>query len=148
LIGYRSEFLTQTRGTGIMYKNFHSYGPYTGEVEHRRNGAIISMTDGETMRYALHNLQDRGTLFVGPGERVYEGQIIGEANNEQPVIVNPSKNKKLSNVRASGSDDALDLEPPREMTLEKAIEFINPDERVELTPEAIRLRKAELKQDI
>ena len=148
LIGYRSEFLTETRGTGIMYKNFHSYRPYSGELEHRRQGAIISMEEGKTMRYALHNLQDRGALFVGPGERVYPGQIIGVASKEQPLIVNPLKNKKLSNVRSSGSDDALDLEPPREMTLEKAIEFINPDERVEITPESVRIRKADLKQDI
>ncbi|MFB6351917.1 MAG: translational GTPase TypA, partial [Bradymonadaceae bacterium] len=148
LIGYRSEFLTETRGTGIMYKNFHSYRPYSGDLEHRRNGAIISMTEGETMRYSLHSIQDRGKLFVGAGERVYPGQIIGVASKEHPLIVNPTKNKDLSNVRSSGSDEALDLEPPREMTLEKAIEFINPDERVEITPESIRIRKADLDQDI
>jgi GTP-binding protein len=148
LIGYRSDFLTQTRGTGVMYKNFHSYRPYQGELEHRRNGAIIAMEECTTMRYALHNLQERGRLFVGPGEEVYGGQIIGFTNKEQPLVVNPSKNKKLSNVRSSGSDEALDLEPPLEMTLEKAIEFINPDERVEVSPESIRIRKADLNQNI
>ena len=144
LIGYRSEFLTQTRGTGVMYKNFHSYGEYKGPMEHRRNGAMIAMDKGTTMRYALHNLQERGELFVGPGEDVYGGQIIGVCNKEQPLVVNPCKNKKLSNVRSSGSDESLDLVPPVDMTLEKAIEFIDQDERVEITPNSIRIRKAEL----
>jgi GTP-binding protein len=144
LIGYRSDFLTLTRGTGVMYKNFHSYQSYRGPLEHRRNGAMIVKDEGVTMRYALYNLQERGDLFVEPGEEVYGGQIIGVCNKAQPLVVNPSKNKKLSNVRSSGADEALDLVPPIEMTLEKAIDFIDQDERVEITPESIRIRKAEL----
>ncbi|MGM0555788.1 MAG: translational GTPase TypA [Myxococcota bacterium] len=144
LIGYRSQFLTDTRGTGVMYTNFHDYGPYRGDIEHSRNGALVAMEEGETTTYSLYNLQERGELFVGPGERVYGGQVIGENSRDAELVVNPCKTKKLTNVRASGSDDALVLTPPRRLSLEKAIEFIEPDELVEITPDAIRVRKQQL----
>ncbi len=144
LFGYRSEFLTDTRGTGIMHSNFLAYEDYRGDLENDRNGVLIVKDQGETTAYALHNLQERGEMFVGPGEEVYGGQIIGLHSRDNDLVVNPCKGKKLTNVRASGSDDSLILSPPIEMTLEKAIEFINPDEYVEITPTAVRLRKAEL----
>lgn len=144
LIGYRSQFLTDTRGTGVMYTNFHDYGPYRGDLDHSRNGALVAMEEGETTTYSLHNLQERGALFVGPGERVYGGQVIGENSRDAELVVNPCKTKKLTNVRASGSDDALVLTPPKRLSLEKAIEFIEPDELVEITPDAIRVRKQQL----
>ncbi|MFW6058390.1 MAG: translational GTPase TypA, partial [Persicimonas sp.] len=141
LIGYRSEFLTDTRGTGVMHTNFDSYAPYRGDLERHRNGALVAKDKGETTTYSLHNLQERGTLFVGPGERVYGGQVIGENSREAELVVNPCKAKKLTNVRAAGSDDALILTPPRRLSLEKAIEFIDRDEYVEITPDSIRVRK-------
>lgn len=144
LIGYRSQFLTDTRGTGVMYTNFHDYGPYRGDLDHHRNGALVALEEGETTTYALNNLQERGVLFVGPGVRVYGGQVIGENSRDAELVVNPCKTKKLTNVRASGSDDALVLTPPRRLSLEKAIEFIEPDEYVEITPDAIRVRKQRL----
>ncbi len=144
LFGYRSEFLTDTRGTGIMHSNFLGYEAYRGDLQNDRNGVLIVKDQGETTAYALHNLQQRGELFVGPGEEVYGGQIIGLNSRDNDLVVNPCKGKKLTNVRASGSDDSLILSPPIEMTLEKAIEFINPDEYVEITPSAVRLRKSEL----
>jgi GTP-binding protein len=144
LLGYRSEFLTDTRGTGVMYSNFHGYEPHRGEIPGRRNGALIVLEKGDTRTYALHNLQERGKLFVGPGVDVYGGQIIGEHARENDLVVNPCKRKQLTNVRASGSDASLILTPPVEHTLESAIEFIADDEYVELTPTSIRLRKAEL----
>ncbi len=148
LIGYQSDFLTDTRGTGVMHKNFHDYGPYRGEIEKHRGGAMIAKDKGVTTRYSLHSLEERGDLFVGPGEEVYGGQIIGVCNREYPLVVNPCEQKQLTNFRAAGSDDALDLSPAVEMTLERAIEFIGPDERVEITPESIRLRKVELEHNI
>ncbi len=144
LFGYRSEFLTDTRGTGIMHSKFASYAPYRGDLENDRNGVLVVKDAGVTTTYALHNLQERGELFVGPGEEVYGGQIIGLHQRDNDLVVNPCKGKKLTNVRASGSDDSLILSPPREMTLERAIEFIEGDEFVEITPESVRLRKEEL----
>ncbi|MEC9396186.1 MAG: translational GTPase TypA [Myxococcota bacterium] len=144
LLGYRSEFLTDTRGTGIMHTNFHSYQPFRGELPHKRNGALIVLEKGETTTYSLHNLQERGRLFVGPASQVYGGQIIGEHARDNDLVVNPCKKKALTNVRASGSDNALVLTPPEELSLERAIEFIQEDEIVEITPESIRLRKREL----
>ncbi len=144
LFGYRSEFLTDTRGTGIMHSRFCGYEPYKGDLDDERNGVLVVKDKGVTTTYALHNLQERGELFVGPGEEVYGGQIIGLNSRDNDLVVNPCKGKKLSNVRASGSDDALILSPPKEMTLEKAIEFIEGDEYVEITPESVRLRKKEL----
>ncbi len=142
LLGYRSEFLTDTRGTGVMYSNFDGYQEHRGDLPFSRNGALIVLEKGITTTYALNNLQERGILFVGPGEEVYPGQIIGEHARENDLVVNPCKKKQLTNIRAAGSDDALILTPPREFTLEQAIEFIESDEYVEITPDSIRLRKA------
>ena len=144
MFGYRSEFLTDTRGTGILHTRFSGYEPFRGGLERERNGVLIVKDQGETTRYALHNLQERGDLFVGPGEEVYGGQIIGLNSRETDLVVNPCKGKKLTNVRASGSDDSLILTPPTEMTLEKAIQFIEGDEYVEITPDSVRMRKKEL----
>jgi GTP-binding protein len=141
LIGYRTEFLTDTRGTGIMHTNFHSYAPYRGEIDRYRGGPLVVLEKGETTAYSLFNLQERGELFVGPGESVYHGQVIGENSRDNELVVNPNKGKKLSNVRSSGADEALVLTPPRRLSLEKAIEFIAPDEYVEITPKAVRVRK-------
>ena len=144
LLGYRSEFLTDTRGTGTMYSNFHSYQEYRGELPYQRNGAMIVLEPGTTTPYALDNLQERGRLFIGPGEEVYPGQVIGEHARDNDLVVNPCKKKQLTNMRASGSDDAIMLTPPVVMSLERAIEFIQDDEYIELTPTSLRLRKAEL----
>lgn len=144
LLGYRSEFLTDTRGTGTMYTNFHAYGAYRGDMAKKRNGALIVLENGDTTTYSLFNLQERGRLFVGPGQSVYGGQIVGEHARENDLVVNPCKRKQLTNVRAAGSDSAMLLTPPVQFSLERAIEFIGEDEYIELTPESIRLRKAEL----
>ncbi len=141
LIGYYGEFLTDTRGTGIMNRMFHSYAPYKGAIAARRNGVLISMEQGASVAYALWNLEERGPLMIGPGEKVYCGMIIGEHARGQDLDVNPLKAKQLSNVRASGKDDAIQLTPPMQLTLEKAIAYIGDDELVEVTPESIRLRK-------
>ena len=141
LIGFRTEFLTDTRGTGIMNHIFHEYAPEKGPISGRANGVLIAMEPCETVAYALFNLQDRGALFVGPGVKVYEGMIIGEHNRENDLVVNPGKEKKLTNMRASGSDEAIRLTPPRVLSLEQALEFIEDDELVEITPTSIRMRK-------
>ncbi len=147
LIGFRSEFLTDTRGTGVMNHTFHGYGPYKGPIPGRKNGVLISIDAGETVAYALFNLQERGTLFVGPGADVYTGMIIGQHAKENDLVVNPCKGKKLTNIRASGSDEAIRLTPARVLTLEQALEFIDNDELVEVTPKAIRLRKRVLDEN-
>ncbi len=141
LIGFRTEFLTDTRGTGVMNHTFHDYAPYKGPISGRKNGVLIAMEAGETVAYALFGLQDRGILFVGPGVDVYEGMIIGQHAKENDLVVNACKGKKLTNVRASGSDEAVRLVPPRILSLEQALEYINDDELVEITPKSIRLRK-------
>ncbi|GAJ30192.1 translational GTPase TypA [Acidomonas methanolica] len=141
LIGYHGEFLTDTRGTGIMNRLFSGYGPYAGVIEGRRNGSLISSEDGATTQYALFSLQDRGTLFVDAGEKVYIGMIIGEHSRENDLEVNPIREKKLTNIRAAGKDEALLLTPPRKMSLEQAIAYIEDDELVEVTPSAVRIRK-------
>ena len=141
LIGYHGEFLTDTRGTGIMNRMFAGYGPWKGPMEGRRNGSLISTEPGEAVHYALFYIQERGTLFVDPGDKVYEGLILGEHSRGSDLDVNPIKEKKLTNVRASGKDDAMLLIPPRRMSLEQAIAYIEEDELVEITPSAIRLRK-------
>ncbi len=144
LIGYHGEFLTDTRGSGIMNRLFLGYGPWKGPIEGRRNGSLISTEPGEAIHYALFYIQERGTLFVNPGDKVYEGLILGEHSRESDLDVNPIKEKKLTNVRASGKDDAMLLIPPRRMSLEQAIAYIEEDELVEVTPGAIRLRKRHL----
>ena len=141
LIGYHGEFLTDTRGTGIMNRMFAGYGPWKGAIEGRRNGSLISTEPGVAIHYALFYIQERGTLFVDPGDKVYEGLILGEHSRGSDLDVNPIKEKKLTNVRASGKDDAMLLIPPRRMSLEQAIAYIEDDELVEVTPSAIRLRK-------
>jgi len=141
LIGYRSNFITNTKGEGIMIRSFDSYGPYAGSIRGRKNGVLVSMEDGKTMAYSLFNLSDRGTMIVGPSKDVYKGMIIGIHNRDNDLNVNPCKNKQLTNTRASGSDEALTLINPKTFTLEEALEFIEPDEYVEITPEDIRLRK-------
>ena len=141
LIGFRTEFLTETRGTGVMNHTFHEYGPYKGPITGRKNGVLISIDAGESIAYSLFNLQDRGILFIGPGVDVYEGMIIGQHAKENDLVVNCCKGKKLTNVRASGSDDAIRLTPPTILSLEQALEYIDDDELVEVTPQSIRLRK-------
>jgi GTP-binding protein len=144
LIGYHGEFLTDTRGTGIMNRLFAGYGPWKGAIERRRNGSLISTENGEAIHYALFYLQERGTLFVDPGMKVYVGMILGEHSRGSDLEVNPIKEKKLTNIRAAGKDDAMLLIPPRKMSLEQAIAYIEDDELVEVTPGAIRLRKRHL----
>lgn len=141
LLGYRSEFINDTRGEGIMVRSFHCYGEYVGEIPSRINGVLIAMEAGTTMAYSLFNLSDRGRLFVGPSIEVYEGMIIGLNNRSEDMTVNPCKNKKLTNTRSSGADEALKLIKPKTFSLEEALEFIEEDEWVEVTPAAIRLRK-------
>jgi GTP-binding protein len=144
LIGYHGEFLTDTRGTGVMNRLFAGYRDWAGPIEGRRNGSLISNADGEAVQYALFYLQERGALFVSPGEKVYIGLILGEHSRDNDLDVNPIKEKKLTNIRAAGKDEALLLTPPRRMGLEQAIAYIEDDELVEVTPGAVRLRKRHL----
>jgi GTP-binding protein len=144
LTGYRSEFLTDTRGEGVLHRQFARYGAWAGPIEARRTGAMVSMSEGTATGYALFNLQDRGRLFLSPGEPVYDGMIVGEHARENDLEVNTTRGKKLTNMRAAGSDENILLEPPREVTLEFGLEFIREDELVEVTPAAIRLRKRAL----
>ena len=148
LIGFRSEFLTITSGTGIMTSSFSHYGPVkTGDVAKRQNGVLISMVNGTVLGYALFNLQERGRMFVSPQTEVYEGMIVGQNSRSDDMVVNPTKAKQLTNVRASGTDDAIILTPPIIFTLEQALEFIEDDELVEVTPKSIRLRKKYLTEN-
>ncbi len=141
LIGYRSNFITNTKGEGIMVRSFDSYKPYAGEIIGRKNGVLVSMESGKAFGYALYNLLDRGTMIIEPATEIYEGMIIGINNRENDLNVNPCKNKEFSNTRSSGSDEAIILPKPKTFTLEEALEFIDNDELVEVTPDAIRLRK-------
>ena len=141
LIGYHSEFMTDTRGTGILNRVFHSWSPHKGSIPGRRQGVLISMENGSSVAYAIFNLEDRGKFFIGSGEEVYQGMIIGEHNRDNDLEVNPLKGKKLTNVRASGTDEAVRLTTPTKLTLEQAIAYIDDDELVEVTPNHIRLRK-------
>ncbi len=144
LIGYRSQFLTDTRGTGVLYTQLEDYDVWAGAVRSRVNGVLIASEVGETNAYALFSLQDRGVLFVGTGVKVYPGMIVGLHSRDNDLVVNPNKTKKLTNIRSAGADEKLILAPPRQITLEYALEFINADELVEITPQSIRLRKAVL----
>ncbi len=141
LIGFRGEFMTQTKGTGILHHNFHGYEPYKGDMAHRTKGALVAMESGEAVAYGMWKLQERSTFFIEPGMRVYEGMIVGENSREQDMTVNVCKTKHLTNMRASGADEAIRLETPHLMTLEQAIEWIGDNEFVEVTPKTIRLRK-------
>ena len=141
LFGYRSEFLTDTRGTGIIHHRFLEYGPWAGPLAGRSRGTLVSMEGGTVVAFALANLQERATLFVSPGDAVYEGMIVGENSRPGDLDVNPTKEKKLTNMRSKASDENVQLEPPRELTLEGALEYIEDDELIEVTPQAIRLRK-------
>lgn len=147
LLGYRSDFINSTRGEGTLLTSFERYEEYKGEIPSRLNGVLISQANGKTMGYALNALSSRGVLFVDPGVDVYEGMIIGMNSRKEDMVVNPTKNKKMSNVRASGSDDAIKLSPPRIFTLEESLEFIEDDELVEVTPDSIRLRKKILNEN-
>jgi len=141
LIGFRGQFLTDTKGEGVMNHSFIEFRPHSGTVESRPYGALISMEDGTALGYSLFNLQDRGVLFIEPQAKVYKGMIIGEHSRDNDLDVNPIKGKQLSNVRSSGADDAIKLVPPRDLNLERALEWIEEDELLEITPQSIRVRK-------
>ncbi len=147
LIGFQSDFMTMTRGTGLMSHVFDDYGPVRADLPGRHNGVLISQEQGEAVAYALWNLEDRGRMFVSPGDKLYEGMIIGIHSRDNDLVVNPIKGKKLTNVRASGTDEAVRLTPPIRLTLESAVEFIDDDELVEITPKTIRLRKRHLTEN-
>jgi GTP-binding protein len=148
LIGFRTEFLTETRGTGQIHGSFDGYEPWQGEIRTRPNGSLVADRTGATTQFALLNLQDRGQLFVGPGVDVYEGMIVGENARSEDMDINPAKEKKLSNVRSATGDELVRLAPPRQLSLDQALEFIREDEAVEVTPNAVRLRKAELSANL
>ena len=141
LIGYRGEFLTDTKGNGIMNSIFDGYAPYKGDIQYRKQGSLIAFESGEAVAYGLFNAQDRGTLFIGPGEKVYAGMVIGQSGRPEDIELNVCKSKHLTNTRASGSDDALKLTPPKILSLEQALEFIDTDELLEVTPKSLRIRK-------
>ncbi|MDE2282002.1 MAG: translational GTPase TypA, partial [Actinomycetales bacterium] len=144
LVGIRTEFMTETRGAGMMHSNFDGYAPWFGEIRTRRNGVLVADRRGDTTSNALVDLEQRGVLFVGPGVEVYEGMIVGENARSDEMNVNPTKEKKLTNMRASGSDNFEKITPPTIFSLEQALEFIADDEAVEVTPKSVRLRKTVL----
>ncbi|MCR4716735.1 MAG: translational GTPase TypA [Lachnospiraceae bacterium] len=141
LIGYRGQFMTDTKGTGILNTEFDGYGPFKGEIQYRKQGSLIAFEAGESITYGLFNAQERGALFIGPGEKVYAGMIVGQCSRTDDIEVNVCKKKHLTNTRSSGADDALTLVPPKQLSLEQALEFIDTDELLEITPESIRIRK-------
>ena len=147
LIGFRTEFLTDTRGTGVLTHTFHEYAPYKGPIAGRKNGVLVSIEAGVSVAYSLWSLQERGLLFIAPGTELYEGMIIGQNAKDADLVVNACREKKLSNVRSSGADEAIRLIPPRLLTLEQALEFIDDDELVEVTPKNVRLRKKYLTEN-
>ena len=141
LFGYRNEFLTDTRGEGIMASVFDSYAPYKGDLNRRNTGSLVAFETGESVSYGLFNAQDRGALFIGPGVKVYEGMVVGVSPKQEDITVNVCKKKQLTNTRAAGSDDALRLVPPRKLSLEQSLEFLADDELLEVTPKSLRIRK-------
>ena len=141
LIGYRGQFMTDTKGNGIMNTVFDDYGPFKGEIQYRKQGSLIAFEAGEAITYGLFNAQERGTLFIGPGEKVYSGMIVGQTGRAEDIEVNVCKTKHLSNTRTSSSDEALRLVPKKVLSLEQALEFIDTDELLEITPENLRIRK-------
>src|SRR5205085_7987449 len=146
LIGFRTEFLTETRGTGLLHSVFEGYEPWAGDLRTRPTGSLVADRRGMTTSFALLNLQERGSMFVGPGVEVYEGMIVGESSRSEDMDVNPTKEKKLTNMRSSTADELVRLIPPRELSLEQALEFIREDECAEVTPKNVRLRKVILDQ--
>ncbi|MFM9069132.1 MAG: translational GTPase TypA, partial [Planctomycetota bacterium] len=147
LIGLRTRLLNATQGTAVIHHRFDSYRPVQGDIPRRANGVLISMTSGRVNAYALNTLQERSELFVAPGDEVYEGQIVGENSRDNDLPVNPTREKKLTNMRASGSDENILLKPPRDMSLENALEYIEDDEMVEVTPTQVRIRTILLKEN-
>lgn len=147
LLGYRNQFVVDTRGEGIMSSRVIGFKPFAGEIKRRQVGSMTSMATGKALGYALFNLQDRGTLYIGPASEVYEGQVIGNTAKGEEMVANPTKGKNLTNVRASGSDDAIELVPPFELTIERGMEIMSDDEYLEITPESVRLRKKFLKEN-
>ena len=141
LIGFRGDFLTATKGNGIINTIFDGYQPYKGDMMYRSQGSLIAFESGESITYGLFNAQERGTLFIGPGEQVYGGMVVGQCGRSEDIEVNVCKKKQLTNTRASGSDEALKLTPPRILSLEQALDFIDTDELLEITPKTIRIRK-------
>lgn len=141
LIGYRGEFLTDTKGNGIMNTLFDGYAPYKGDIQYRKQGSLISFETGESVTYGLYNAQERGTLFIGAGEKVYSGMVIGQNGKTDDIEVNVCKTKHLTNTRSSGADDALRLTTPKVLSLEEALDFIDTDELLEVTPKTLRIRK-------
>jgi len=146
LIGLRTKLLNATQGTAIIHHRFAGYRPLEGDIPHRTNGVLVSMIGGRAVAYGLDGLQERAELFVGPGDEIYEGMIVGENSRSGDMMVNPTKEKKLTNIRAAGSDDNILLKPPRRLSLEAALEYIEDDELVEVTPNSVRLRKILLKE--
>ncbi len=144
LIGFRTEFLTETRGTGLMHHVFDRWEPWAGDLRTRPTGSLVADRQGKSASHALHNLQERGTMFIGPGEDVYEGMIVGENSRPDDLDVNPTKEKQQTNVRAASADILVRLIPPKLLSLEQAIEFLRADECVEIAPDVVRLRKLEL----
>jgi GTP-binding protein len=144
LIGFRTEFLTESRGTGILHHVFETWEPWHGELRTRPTGSLVADRPGQATAFAIANLQERGSLFIAPGDELYEGMVVGENSRENDLDVNASKPKKLTNMRAASSDELVRLIPPRPLSLEQALEFIRDDEAVEVTPQSIRLRKVEL----
>ena len=141
LIGFRNEFMTDTKGNGIMNHVFEGYAPYKGDFQYRKQGSLIAFEAGEAVAYGLFSAQDRGTLFVGPGEKVYSGMVIGQNGKAEDIELNVCKTKHLTNTRSSSADEALKLTPPKVLSLEQAIEFIDQDELLEVTPSSLRIRK-------
>ncbi|MBO6015711.1 MAG: translational GTPase TypA, partial [Lachnospiraceae bacterium] len=141
LIGYRGEFMTSTKGNGILNTIFDGYGPYKGDLQYRNQGSLIAFETGEAITYGLYNAQDRGTLFIGPGEKVYSGMVVGQTGKAEDIEINVCKKKQLTNTRSSSADEALRLSPPKILSLEQALEFIDTDELLEVTPKSLRIRK-------
>ena len=141
LIGYRGEFMTDTKGNGILNTSFNGYAPYKGDIQYRKQGSLIAFETGESVTYGLYSAQERGTLFIGPGEKVYAGMVIGQNGKAEDIELNVCKTKHLTNTRSSNADEALRLTPPRILSLEEALDFIDTDELLEVTPETLRIRK-------
>ena len=141
LIGFRGEFMTSTKGTGVLNTIFDGYAPYKGDIQYRKQGSLIAFEPGESVTYGLFSAQERGTLFIGPGERVYAGMVIGQNAKAEDIELNVCKTKHLTNTRSSAADDALKLTPPKILSLEQALDFIDKDELLEVTPKSLRIRK-------